>query len=66
MSEWIKKADRPPTKADCDPLGCVVVYHIYQGTMVYGLQNFLDNEFMTHWMKTPPPPEEYRKGDKAP
>lgn len=59
--EWIKKSDRPPTEADCDALGCVLVWHIYQGAMVYGLRNAIDNQFMTHWMRTPEAPEEYQK-----
>lgn len=61
MREWIKKSDKLPTEADCDALGCVLVWHIYQGAMVYGMQVTIENKFITHWMRAPEAPEECRK-----
>lgn len=57
LVDWIEKAKQPPTEADADPMGCVLVWHLYQGVMVYGWRNANENRFMTHWARTPQRPE---------
>lgn len=57
---WIKAEERPPTSADADEWGCVLVWHMYQGPMITGWRQVENNCFMTHWQHTPMPPKEYQ------
>ncbi len=59
---WIDKALQQPTKADADPAGCVIVWHLYQGVMLCGWHTAVENRFMTHWM---PPPERPKDLDRS-
>lgn len=54
---WINKHDRLPTKADADPLGCVLVWHIYQRCMVMGWHQVENHIYVTHWKPLPDGPE---------
>lgn len=57
---WINAESRPPTAADADEWGCVLVWHIYQGPMITSWRQVEKNCFMTHWQHTPIPPEAYQ------
>lgn len=61
MSEWISVKARLPTEEDADPVGCVIVYHLFQGVMVIGWHQIAGGGYYTHWMPTPAPPEEAEK-----
>lgn len=54
---WIPSAERKPTERDADVYGCVLVYHAYQGVMVTGWFQVGENSLITHWARTPEPPE---------
>lgn len=62
---WIRVEDRLPTAADANIMNCVIVWHRYNGTMVFGWHQVEENQFITHWMPCPsvPPdfPEHYKK-----
>lgn len=58
---WIDKETHPPSGADADEYGCVLVWHAFQGNMITGWRNALSNRFITHWQPTLPPPESTRR-----
>lgn len=45
---WIDKETHPPSGADADEYGCVLVWHAFQGNMITGWRNALSNRFITH------------------
>lgn len=55
---WIASAERKPTAEDADIMNCVLARHEYDGIMVTGWHQFGHNRFLTHWMKTPQPPND--------
>ena len=57
MSEWIPFSERPPTQADADEYGCVLVWHIMNGVLVRGWENDSGRAYISHWMHTPEGPE---------
>jgi len=60
---WIAARERKPTQADADSMNCVLARHDEEGLRVTGWHQFYDDHW-THWMPTPPPPEDgplYRK-----
>lgn len=56
---WIPMAERRPTAQDADAWGCVMVWHIYNGTQMLGWDNPLmgTSKLITHWMSPPAAPE---------
>jgi hypothetical protein len=52
-------AERRPTAQDADAWGCVMVWHIYNGTQMLGWDNPLmgTSKLITHWMSPPAAPE---------
>lgn len=55
--KWIRMRQRRPTAEDCDHNGCVLVWHIYNGAMVYEWRNAIENQLIVAWMPTPKAPE---------
>ena len=61
---WIASADRLPGREDANIMNCVLARHEYDGIMVTGWHRFGHEKRLTHWMRTPAPPEDgavYRK-----
>ena len=54
--EWIKVADRLPTKEDADHTGYVLAWHETDGAFVQGYKRIYRSGF-THWAKIEPPKE---------
>lgn len=56
---WIPLTKRRPTAQDADAWGCVMVWHIYNGTHMLGWDNPMlgTSKLMTHWMSPPDAPE---------
>ena len=40
--------------------GCVLVWHVIQGVLVYQWHMVMKNEYITHWTKLPEGPAESR------
>ena len=59
--DWICIRDRPPTEADADFYGCILVCHIWQGVMLIGWHRIHENRFYSHWMSPPGPPPNHKK-----
>ena len=62
--DWIPVSSRKPTKDDADIMNCVLAGHMIDGITVTGWHQFEHDKYLTHWMRTPAPPEdgaEYRK-----
>ncbi len=55
--EWVKAAERRPTKKDCGPNGRIVVWHDYNGAMIANANQLDDNRFMRWWMPYPEAPK---------
>lgn len=65
---WISREERLPGPEDGDAQGCVLAWHLFNGTMVAGTahiygycetpgwQRVRECEFFTHWQKTPGAP----------
>lgn len=62
--DWISKAARLPGPADSDAQQCVVVWHDLNGAMITGWHQVEANQYMTHWMPCPPPPEGTRAHER--
>lgn len=58
MGDWLVKTQTPPTAEDSDTAGCILVWHQYQGVMVYNWREAIINRFITHWMRAPGAPME--------
>ena len=57
MEGWINKHERPPTKADCDPHGCILAWHELSGLDMVSLYSFEKfGTFYTYWMRPPEGP----------
>lgn len=56
---WIDAETRLPTKQDSDVWGCVLTRHEFYGFKVTGWHQFEWNDYYTHWMHTPEPPDDY-------
>ena len=56
MERWIDARERLPARADADAWGCVIAWHVYNGTMVTGWHQVERNRYFTHWMPAPGPP----------
>lgn len=54
--DWIDREKRPPTEADADPTGCVLVWQIHNGAMITGIENATKSPYITHWMRLPGAP----------
>lgn len=59
--DWICIRDRPPTEADADFYGCILVWHIWQGVMLIGWHRINENRFYSHWMSPPGPPPNHKQ-----
>lgn len=59
---WISREERLPTAADADAWRCILAWHVYQGPMLTGVNNFRRNEYLTHWKPAPEGPEKYDGG----
>lgn len=57
LQDWIDRDDRLPTEADADEFNCVIVWHVFNGVMITGWHNVVQNSFISHWTYTPPRPE---------
>lgn len=58
---WISRQERMPTAEDADALGCVLVWHIWQGVMVMGWHQVENNRFVSHWTPMIQPPRNYEE-----
>lgn len=56
-ADWIDREKQPPTEADVDATGCVLVWQIYNGAMITGIDNALRSPYITHWMRLPGAPD---------
>lgn len=56
---WISAAERKPTRADADIMGCVLARHLYDGIMVTGWRQFDYDRYMMCWLPTPGAPEDH-------
>ena len=56
---WISAADRRPSAEDADIHSCVLARHEYDGIRVTGWRQFQCDKYLTHWIRTPEPPEDY-------
>ena len=59
---WISIYDRMPTEQDGDALGCILIWHKYNGACVTGWHNVIkhmlpENDMITHWQRCPAPPD---------
>ena len=64
---FISRSDVYPGPAqDANATGCVLAWHRYNGCMVTGWHQFGRNRFLTHWQKTPGPPEGYPQWENPP
>lgn len=62
---WIRKSERLPGPADSDVHQCVLVWHELQGVMCTGWHQVENNRYVSHWMPTPSPPEDYNARYRA-
>ena len=51
--KWIDKNTRQPTARSADAHGRVLVWHAYNGMMVFTPRDARKNRFVTHWTPTP-------------
>lgn len=58
--EWVALCERPPTKADADAQGCVLVWHELSGALICHISRIHANSFVTHWMRLPRAPRGMR------
>lgn len=60
---WIPISERRPTAQDADAWGCVLVWHVYNGTQMLGWDNPMlgTSKLITHWMSPPDAPGISRK-----
>ena len=56
---WIPVAERLPEKQDADPQGCVLVWHMYNGSMMMQWHLVRSHGTVTHWAPAPTPPPGY-------
>ena len=49
---WIEFSRRKPRMSDC-PSGYVLVWHVFQGTMVIPAARVRPNPMYSHWMRVP-------------
>lgn len=63
--KWIETAMRKPTAEDADAYGCVLAYHLMQGTMIIGWHVVASGHYYTHWRRMPEPPEDAQKMQEA-
>ena len=49
--------ERLPMRCEADAQGCVLVWHEFNGCMLYSWDRITHNRFITHWMVLPGRPE---------
>lgn len=58
---WISTAERVPGNTDKDRDNCVLARDIDGRIKVTGWHQFETNHTLTHWMRTPEPPDDFRE-----
>ena len=58
---WISATETMLTKEDADTLNCVLARNKGGDISITGFHQFTCNNDLTHWMKLPVPPSDYRE-----
>lgn len=55
---WHDMEKREPTREDTDPQECVLVWHMYNGVMLYHYKQAISSDYIRYWMRCPEKPDE--------